>query len=26
LPDLGGTKKLEALGKSVFTLIEFEGD
>ncbi|MDA1331600.1 MAG: adenine phosphoribosyltransferase [Proteobacteria bacterium] len=26
LLDLGGTKKLEALGKSVFALIEFEGD
>ncbi len=26
LPDLGGRKRLEALGKPVHTLIEFEGD
>lgn len=26
LPDLGGRKKLEALGKEVITLVEFEGE
>lgn len=26
LPDLGGKKKLEAKGVSVFTMVEFEGD
>jgi adenine phosphoribosyltransferase len=26
LPDLGGRKRLEALGHTVFTLCEFEGD
>jgi adenine phosphoribosyltransferase len=26
LPDLGGRKRLEALGHRVFALIEFQGD
>jgi len=26
LPDLGGRKRLEALGQTVFSLCEFEGD
>jgi adenine phosphoribosyltransferase len=26
LPDLGGVKKLEAMGMRVYSLVEFEGD